>query len=118
MPFSKDAILHRVGRLREAMHAAELDAVVVYAAPAVLQQVTSTSGNVRYLTNWAPSHTLRHSLLFLPLVGDPVLFVHYPIFPACEQDLWVTDIRADKSSASTFRTTGTMLSERGYARVG
>ena len=75
-------------------------ALVIHAAPASLGFATSTSGNVRYLTNWSVHYT--SSVLLLPTDADPVLL--YP-FPRCmvegpaedrraaRERCWVKDIR-------------------------
>jgi Xaa-Pro dipeptidase len=67
-------ILHRLDRVRSSLIDSQLDALVAYSAPTDLGASTATSGNVRYLTDWAGK--LRSSVLIIAADGRTTLLVY------------------------------------------
>jgi Xaa-Pro aminopeptidase len=115
-------VLGRVSRLRNSARERGLSALIVFAAAPSLAIATSTSGNVRYLTGWESKYEM--TLLFLPVVGEPVLFVarsrSVVVGRAAlqqrigEEPTWVSDIR--QLSAAPLGETSVvreLLEERG-----
>jgi len=90
---TNETVLRRVARVREVMRARSLDALVVYAAPTSLVYGTVTSGNVRYLTNWAGKGVA--TVLVLSAAGEAVLITTSPLNRRRIElaEVWVTDIR-------------------------
>lgn len=68
------------------MKVAEIDVLLVFGGGG-----TST-GNVRYLSNWYSNSIYNQSLLLLPIDEDPVLFIRLQPYRA-KQLSWITDIR-------------------------
>ncbi len=76
----------RIKAVRQAMQRKEMDAILVFGAGG-----TST-GNVRYLSNWYSRSIYDQSLLILPDGSDPILFIRLKPYRA-KQVSWIEDIR-------------------------
>ena len=98
MGITKDAINKRVGKIRKGMVDQSLEALIIYAGPTSVLYGTATSGNMKYLTNWADRSS--PSLLVLPLHAEPVLFVTTPFGASAlkeKHDLWFEDVRVESN---------------------
>ena len=90
-----ERLQERTQKVRKAMQASGLDALVICANPTRLG-CGSNAGSLRYLTNW--TSPFDSTVLVLPLAADPVLIVGSPL----DQDrvvnqvlTWVRDTRVD-----------------------
>ena len=115
---STSVVLERQKQVREVMRAAQLDALVVYAAATSLAHSTTTSGNVRYLANWAGKSVA--SVLVFPLEADPVLLVTSPLNRRRAEELGaVRDVRQLEWIGGAFSEGAGLrevLVERGVSR--
>lgn len=103
----------RLERVRAAMQKRELDALVVYSAPFVLGYGTTTSGNVRYLADFASR--FEPTLLVLPLASEPALVVYRAATNerwVRRKGVWLDDVRAVEDALAYGRTAREILSHR------
>src|SRR4030043_750381 len=76
----------RLSTIRNSMKASEIEALLIFGGGG-----TST-GNVRYVSNWYSNSIYNQSLLLLPVDEDPILFIRLQPYRA-KQLSWITDIR-------------------------
>ena len=121
MGITKAAVNKRVSKMREGMTDQSLEALMIYAGPTSVLYGTATSGNMKYLTNWADRSS--PSLLILPLDADPVLFVTTPFCASAlkeKHDLWFKDVRVESNMSLWGNAAIGVLEDRdvGKGKVG
>lgn len=93
MSIAESFLRQRTARVRRAMKARGLDALVLFSYPVSVGYTSATLGNVRYLTD-RTDHTLP-LILVLPLATEPALVtaMSYHLQMQEQEPLWIKDVR-------------------------
>ena len=85
----------RIGKIRHGMQTRNLDALIIYTFP---RKFPSTSGYVRYVSNWSGVNERTPSLIILPAKEHPELVINSEGYlPLAKDASWIERIRVRKS---------------------
>src|SRR6516165_11841259 len=79
----------RLSALRNSMRRRNLDVLLIF---------SQKQGHVAYVSGYRPNYQTNSAIIFLPLEGDPILWIKFPFdLPRAKAMSWFNDTRASVS---------------------